>query len=214
MNNIEEIKNLSTYQYSAYESIPIDGIIGTLDFTLDKKIIEIKFSNEISLLHQLQSILYDIGYNGRLYGEFEIWNLYTGERIIYNYRIEDPFEFFNTICDISKLQMKKIDLLYDLETTGLDVNSCEIIQVHMEEPILNSIIYSNFIKPENLIPKSITEINGITNEMVKNCDNIKITIEKIRNKLRNVSKLSINAYNGTRFDHKIIDRIKLSIIKM
>jgi len=57
----------------------------------------------------------------------------------------------------------------DLETTGVSVNSSEIIEVSAVK-VRNGKVentFSTLVKPERRIPHEVSEINGITNEMVK-----------------------------------------------
>lgn len=64
-------------------------------------------------------------------------------------------------------------LFYDLETTGFDRRWCSIIEIaailyNMDEhKILDT--FHEYIRPIKSIPAQITELTGITNEMVANC---------------------------------------------
>lgn len=64
-------------------------------------------------------------------------------------------------------------LFYDLETTGFDRKWCSIIEVAAilynidEHKILDT--FHEYIRPIKPIPAQITELTGITNEMVANC---------------------------------------------
>lgn len=64
-------------------------------------------------------------------------------------------------------------LFYDLETTGFDRRGCSIIEIaailyNMDEhKILDT--FHEYIRPIKPIPAQITELTGITNEMVANC---------------------------------------------
>lgn len=64
-------------------------------------------------------------------------------------------------------------LFYDLETTGFDRRWCSIIEIaailyNMDEhKILDT--FHEYIRPIKPIPAQITELTGITNEMVANC---------------------------------------------
>jgi DNA polymerase III epsilon subunit family exonuclease len=60
-------------------------------------------------------------------------------------------------------------VVFDLETTGLDPNRHEIIEIGAIKVTPNATQHEGFqalIKPNKKIPAKITEINGITNEMV------------------------------------------------
>jgi DNA polymerase-3 subunit epsilon len=60
-------------------------------------------------------------------------------------------------------------VVFDLETTGLDPYKHEIIEIGALKVNKNSIHHESFqslIKPQKKIPQRVTDINGITNEMV------------------------------------------------
>ena len=68
-------------------------------------------------------------------------------------------------------------VIFDLETTGLDVNQgdeiVEIGAIRFQGENYNDITsFETFVQPKTLIPKEATAINGITNEMVKNAPRI------------------------------------------
>ncbi|MBO4412843.1 MAG: 3'-5' exoribonuclease [Clostridia bacterium] len=69
-------------------------------------------------------------------------------------------------------------VVFDTETTGLDPESCEIIEIGAVK-IKNGIICEQFqtlINPKRPIPADATEINNITNEMVKDAPKIDVAI--------------------------------------
>jgi DNA polymerase-3 subunit epsilon len=73
---------------------------------------------------------------------------------------------------------KKIDLsilpeqfvVVDFETTGLDADKHEIIEIGAVRVNRDSNMHKTFsalIKPKNKVPKKIAEMTGITNEMLE-----------------------------------------------
>ncbi len=64
--------------------------------------------------------------------------------------------------------MLKTYIAFDLETTGLDVETEEIIEIGALKVIDGKIVdrFMEFVKPENPISEKITQITGISNEMV------------------------------------------------
>ena len=59
----------------------------------------------------------------------------------------------------------------DLETTGLSPKSDRILEIGAAR-VLNGVVearYSTLINPRMEIPAKITELTGITQEMVKEC---------------------------------------------
>ena len=73
--------------------------------------------------------------------------------------------------------MIKDYIAFDLETTGLDVCSNEIIEIGAVKVVQGKVVdrFIEFLKPEQPISAQITQITGITNQMVDG--------QKIRKKL-------------------------------
>lgn len=94
-------------------------------------------------------------------------------------------------------------VVIDLETTGLDPETCEIIQVA-------AVRYRNFaevasyhtkVKPSTPIPMAATRINGITNDMVR----LAPSIDKIKQPLSDfVGNTIVVGYNFWRFDRNFL----------
>ncbi len=71
-------------------------------------------------------------------------------------------------------------VVFDLETTGLNPLTNEIIEIgavrfNTNEPVE---VFHTFIKPKKKISAKITSINGITNEMVEDCPTIEEVLPK------------------------------------
>ena len=61
-------------------------------------------------------------------------------------------------------------IVADLETTGLDSNKHEIIEIaaiKVNRDSNNHVFFTGLVKPKKKIPAKITSITGITNEMVE-----------------------------------------------
>ena len=95
-------------------------------------------------------------------------------------------------------------VVVDLETTGLDPYSgCEIIEIGITEIKNNQIVrnYSRLVKPKGIIPPVITEITGITNEMVENEEGIETVLPRFRKFLNDRIMIAHNA----KFDLKFLN---------
>ena len=71
-------------------------------------------------------------------------------------------------------------IVFDLETTGLSSRKNEIIEFGAAKVHNFQIIetFNSFVKPKEKIPMHITELTGITNDMVANSDPIEIVLPK------------------------------------
>ena len=80
---------------------------------------------------------------------------------------------FDKVC-YNELIMNNDIVVFDVETTGLDAESCEIIEIgacKIQKGIITQ-TFQTLVKPKRPIPDLITRITGIDNEMVKNSLNI------------------------------------------
>lgn len=93
----------------------------------------------------------------------------------------------------------------DIETTGTSTKTCEIIELAAVKVVNGSIVdeYDSLIKPTSSISKKITELTGITNEMVENAPLIK---NELQNFLDFVGDDIILGHNISTFDSSIIYR--------
>lgn len=97
---------------------------------------------------------------------------------------------------------------FDLETTGLDpekdrIISFSAIKVQFSRGLLVEVDRKEiFINPAMEIPKKITELTGIDNEMVENCDYEDAACEEIRDFLGEHPLLM--GYNSVAFDQQFI----------
>lgn len=74
--------------------------------------------------------------------------------------------------------MKKTYISFDLETTGLNEEKDYIIEIGAVKVENGKVVdrFARFLKPPVPISNTITNLTGITNEMVKNAGNTKETI--------------------------------------
>lgn len=80
----------------------------------------------------------------------------------------------------SLLNLPKDYCVVDLETTGLDSEYDEILELAAIRVRNNQVVdtYSQLVKPEEEIDEFIQRLTGITNEMIANAENIEITLPK------------------------------------
>ena len=137
--------------------------------------------------------------------QLSIFNLYRG--IIYNIKINSELTNYNILkllCDITGEKLRNLLFVYDLETTGLDTYSCDIIERHFYEYNLHFVLSSGIINIGKNIPEFITQLTGINNKMIKTGD----TFSNFNKEIKELMSYSIEpkfiAHNGTNFDHKIL----------
>ncbi len=95
-------------------------------------------------------------------------------------------------------------VVVDLETTGLNpYDGCEIIEIGITEIKDNQITrnYSRLVKPNEIIPQLITNITGITNDMVENEESIETVLPRFRKFLGDRTMIAHNA----KFDLKFLN---------
>ena len=75
---------------------------------------------------------------------------------------------FKQTSQINNSLLNKSFVVFDLETTGLNAESDEIIEIGAVKIVNGQVAetFSTFVKPKKVIPADATAVNGITNEMV------------------------------------------------
>ena len=98
-----------------------------------------------------------------------------------------------------KLNLKRPLVVFDLETTGLDLVNDRIIQLSYIKvsPDGNEKSGNELINPGKEIPKEVTDLTGITNEMVKDAPTFKQRAADIN---REFTGCDFCGYNSNRFD--------------
>jgi DNA polymerase III epsilon subunit-like protein len=205
----ENFKFQKTFYHA---NLPIFGIP---DIINKKCIIDIKFVNTIDIYHAAQVFLYAlIRYAPIIHKDLwkvELWNLQDGKKYTISFaptiKLMDVNKF---LCKVLDTKLKYTVFIYDLETTGLNTETCEIIECHIREYFYNYIFVDNLVIPENPIPEEITTLTGITE---KDIDVSGITMDKLKRKINTIFELCENpifvAHNGTMFDHKIMQRLTI-----
>jgi len=97
------------------------------------------------------------------------------------------------------LQLTRPIAFIDLETTGVNLSTDRIIEIAIIKlnPSGERHTKRKLINPEMEIPKSSSDIHGITNEMVKDAPTFKQVANEIKQFLENSD---LGGYNSNRFD--------------
>lgn len=108
-----------------------------------------------------------------------------------------------------KIMGRKI-VVFDLETTGLNVESDQITEIGAVKIDNGNIIerFSTFVKPTKRIPYDVTKLTGITNEMVENAPPVEFVIRDFFNFAEGCVLCGHNIIN---FDLPIIKREAMAI---
>jgi len=123
-------------------------------------------------------------------------------------------------------------VVFDLETTGLDATKEEIIEIGACKVVDGRIdeTFATFVKPSKHIPKEITELTGINDEMVKDaptinyvmpdfykfCDEATLVCQNVAfdtSFIHNISKKLSYNFNHPTMDTMIMARQKLPGLK-
>ena len=97
------------------------------------------------------------------------------------------------------LALKKPLAFIDLEATGINLGTDRIVEIAIVRllPDNSRQVKRKLINPEIPIPPNITEIHGLTNEMLKDAPNFKQVANEIKQFLDNCD---LGGYNSNRFD--------------
>lgn len=108
--------------------------------------------------------------------------------------------------------MKTVDFytfLYDVETTGLDKDSDEIIQISwrlLNQEMRSEYSHTQLIKPSKAIPKEVTDIHGITNSMVIDQPSFSDYAHNLKDVFLSHDPVALCGFNNRAFDDEILER--------
>lgn len=98
--------------------------------------------------------------------------------------------------------------IFDLETTGTDLNKSKIVSICIVKAELGQdipiSIFHQLINPQVPIPPEVVEVHGISNEKVKNCPTFGSVCDHIGELLK--GETLIGGYNVQTFDIPILAR--------
>ena len=187
--------------------IPIRGIA---DIRYESRLIDLKFTQGFKPEYIYQLLLY---YNNvypkwNIPPQLEIINLFTGERTVISISstlTNRDLNYF--LCDTFNIKMEKNIIVYDLETTGLEIDTCEIIERFMYDMSLDHVLSEGLITPYFPISPHISNLTGITNKLIAENGGPRINFIRDMNKILNYyHKPTFIAHNGNKYDHKILKR--------
>ena len=116
-------------------------------------------------------------------------------------------------------------IVFDLETTGFSSVNDKIIEIgalkYRDDQLIDT--FDLLLNPEIEIPEKITELTGITNEMVRECETIETALPKF---LEFIEEYPLIAHNSTfdlgfleenikrfhfkRLENEVIDTLELA----
>lgn len=98
-------------------------------------------------------------------------------------------------------------LVVDVETTGLSADGDRITEIAFVNVNNGRITgeFSTLINPHQFIPRYITELTGITNEMVSGKPDFKNSLPLIENFVNDITGLIVLCGHNVSFDHRFIN---------
>ena len=98
-----------------------------------------------------------------------------------------------------RLQLSQPICFIDLETTGINVSTDKIVEIAIVKISVDGTkqVKRRLVNPEMPIPKSSSDVHGITDEMVKDAPNFKAIANEIKQFMEGSD---IGGYNSNRFD--------------
>ncbi|MGH2565813.1 MAG: 3'-5' exonuclease, partial [Ginsengibacter sp.] len=97
------------------------------------------------------------------------------------------------------LQLKRSLVFVDLETTGVNLSTDRIVEIALVKVFCDGTkaVKQKIINPQIPIPKSSSDIHGITNEKVKDAP----VFKQVANELKQfIDDADLSGYNSNRFD--------------
>lgn len=206
-----------------YDKLDLIGEIDFVEIYDDTiNIVEIKCAKEIDIKYYIQLLLYNFCYNYQnnicdfFRFKCKLLNLLTGTEyyIVMSISPTNMFNLLIILAEIGNLYFENMNLVYDLETTGLiksikqnDLSTVvmpEIIEIAILDYETGMILVDNLVKPSVNITKQIIDITNITNDMLLNKPDINDLRKVLFHKMIRFKKPLLIAHNGNNFDHRIM----------
>lgn len=105
-------------------------------------------------------------------------------------------------------------IVFDIETTGFDSSYDEVIEIGAIKVHNNKIVskFNSLIRPQNEIDEYITELTGITNEMVKDAPTIEKILPEFMNYIGNDILIGHNVNFDINFIYDNLYRNKFNVL--
>ena len=114
------------------------------------------------------------------------------------------------------IELKQIDhqlikdtnfLVVDVETTGLSAENDRITEIAVVN-VLNGKItdeFSSLVNPNQFIPRYITELTGINNEMVLDKPDFRELLPRLNDFVNNIEGAKVFCGHNVSFDHRFVN---------
>lgn len=186
LDNIDELDNKINKLHSEYKKKKDDKSLNKLNDLLNERYtLEYLLKYEYTIVKAITKQENIIKENEILYQDFISKSSHKNEIILDKKPvIQRPKKMINKKYEGQLVKTTLADyVVLDLETTGLSYEKDEIIEVGILKVRNNKIIekYEQLIHPQKSISQTITDLTGITNEMVKDAPTINEVKDKIRN---------------------------------
>ena len=182
---------------------------GKMDMLENKKtIIYVKYgSDEISTDEKLNLFLQYHSYHNKWISKknIKIWNFKTGNEINLSFNpLRTNIVMTCGLAALLNIKLQNMIFIYDLETTGLNIFKCDIIERYFHELNHDEMISEGVIKPRWKLAEKIIDLTGITQNDVNNGQQIYVFLQEMANILAICNNPIFIAQNGNMFDHKIL----------
>lgn len=196
--------NAVEFQFPTTEGLT--RINGLADMVRNDVVCEFKCCKENYILeHVVQLWVYGFSVGKGCTETFRLYNFSRGKCFDLTISVTDPFELLSLLCEAGNIKMRRLNLVYDLETNGLHGQPIQICGKEYTRKIT--------VLPQTLIyleagvkyDSSAYAVHKISNERLKlEGISMKACREMIEQRLRSVENVVVYAHNGATYDHVIM----------
>jgi DNA polymerase III epsilon subunit-like protein len=202
---------------------------GEADIMFGETIVDIKCIGELYIRHYILLLLMNFCYsvtanaasgqrvNPRYKSTSIIVNPYQGAEYTVDVSVTpaDMFKILNMLADDCHLKFSGLNIVYDLETTGLIKRVAgrmivpEIVQISMKDYNTGLLVYNHHVKPKQKLSEEVKKIIGIDDSKLVDKPSIDTTRKWMGIQLRNVRDMKMYAHNGNSFDAPILEYYRI-----